>query len=394
MTLRYEYWYGALYPKDGIIPHKFSLHTSARSDESGAARLAYLELLKRALIGATALFSNVQLIDCPQGFGKNLNPRDSGVLINGGYERLINMHSLLDKVRLEHIKGDYVECGVWRGGSALFMAAYAKLYGQVDRKTWLFDSFEGVPPGNSSERWRNNNGELIDRGWEKDNLAVALEDVQRHFSQYDLAGSSIIFVKGWFSKTLPVSQVESIAILRVDGDLYSSTYLVHPTLWVSMDETSVSLSPEATHANGQAIISAHAGDEGQTLHSKGLPRSRLVYACNGAGQLLPSMVVCGGRAKLPDDFPRVDLLAEAPRQSEGEGDADVPPNVVDAEGVPLKTHWTANKRAILNTELLIEWADECLSRRCVLADLAPSVPRFYCTTASKRTSRWLSSSIV
>ena len=226
VTLRYEYWYGALYPKDGIIPNQFSLNMSARSDESGAARLAYLELLKRALIGATALFSNVQLIDCPRGFGKKLNPRDSGVLINGGYERLINMHSLLDKVRLEHIKGDYVECGVWRGGSALFMAAYAKLYGQVDRKTWLFDSFEGVPPGNSSERWRNNNGELIDRGWEKDNLAVALEDVQRHFSQYDLAGPSIIFVKGWFSKTLPVSQVESIAILRVDGDLYSSTYLV------------------------------------------------------------------------------------------------------------------------------------------------------------------------
>ena len=127
-----------------------------------------------------------------------------------------------------------------------------------------------------------------------------------------------------------------------------------------MDETCVSLSPEATHANGQAIISAHAGDEGQTLHSKGLPRSTLVYARNGAGQLLPSMVVCGGRAKLPDNFPRVDLLAEAPRQSEGEGDADVPQNVVDTEGVPLKTHWTANKWASLNTELLIEWADECL----------------------------------
>lgn len=54
---------------------------------------------------------------------------------------------------------------------------------------------------------------------------MALEDVQRHFSHFDVAGPSIIFVKGWFSKTLPVSQVESIAILRVDGDLYSSTYL-------------------------------------------------------------------------------------------------------------------------------------------------------------------------
>ena len=29
------------------------------------------------------------------------------------------------------------------------------------------------------------------------------------------------------------------------------------------------------------IISTHAGDEGQILHSKALPRSTLVYACNG-----------------------------------------------------------------------------------------------------------------
>ena len=38
----------------------------------------------------------------------------------------------------------------------------------------------------------------------------------------------------------------------------------------------------------------------------------------------------------------------------------MPPNVVDAEGVPLKTHWTANKRASLNTDLLIEWSEHCL----------------------------------
>jgi hypothetical protein len=34
------------------------------------------------------------------------------------------------------------------------------------------------------------------------------------------------------------------------------------------------------------------------------------------------------------------------RQSEDEADADVPPNVVDAEGVPLKTHWTAIKQRV------------------------------------------------
>ncbi len=64
----------------------------------------------------------------------------------------------------------------------------------------------------------------------------------------------------------------------------------------------------ATQSNGQAVISAHAGDEGQTLLSKGLPRNTLVYARNGAGQLLPCMVAAEVAVKLPDDFERHDLL--------------------------------------------------------------------------------------
>ena len=189
---------------------------------------------------------------------------------------------------------------------------------------------------------------------------VSKKDLDVVRARWTTAANVAKFYDLLFSAAVSLGAAEALPNVTLDHEGASQLHIFHPRLWVSMDETSVSLSPEATHANGQAIISAHAGDEGQTLHSKGLPRSTLVYARNGAGQLLPSMVVCGGRAKLPDDFPRVDLLAEAPCQSEGEGNADVPPNVVDAEGVPLKTHWTANKRASLNTDLLIEWYEHCL----------------------------------
>ena len=138
-----------------------------------------------------------------------------------------------------------------------------------------------------------------------------------------------------FSAAVSLGAAEALPNVTLDREGASQLHIYHPTLWVSMDETSVSLSPEAMHANRQAIISAHAGDEGQTLHSKGLPRS-VVYVRNGTGQLLPSKVVCGGRVKLPDDFPHVDLLAEAPCQSEGEGDAGVPQNVVDDRGCPAQ----------------------------------------------------------
>ena len=44
-----------------------------------------------------------------------------------------------------NIPGDFVECGVWRGGSSFLIAELLRQAGVQDRKVWLFDSFEGLP---------------------------------------------------------------------------------------------------------------------------------------------------------------------------------------------------------------------------------------------------------
>ncbi|MBF0555992.1 MAG: hypothetical protein HQK96_15820 [Nitrospirae bacterium] len=41
------------------------------------------------------------------------------------------------------IDGDFVECGVWRGGNSILAAAIFKLYGSK-KKVYLFDTFEGM----------------------------------------------------------------------------------------------------------------------------------------------------------------------------------------------------------------------------------------------------------
>jgi O-methyltransferase len=38
-----------------------------------------------------------------------------------------------------------------------------------------------------------------------------------------LLDERVLFLKGWFKDTLPIAPVERLAILRVDGDMYSST---------------------------------------------------------------------------------------------------------------------------------------------------------------------------
>jgi hypothetical protein len=52
-----------------------------------------------------------------------------------------------------------------------------------------------------------------------------LGSVKRNIQQAGLSLRSFVFIKGWFEHTLPVEEnlPQKIAVLRLDGDLYSST---------------------------------------------------------------------------------------------------------------------------------------------------------------------------
>ena len=118
------------------------------------------------------------------------------------------------------IPGDLVECGVWRGGAAFLMADVLRQAGVHDRKVWLFDSFEGLPPpqeidGPAALAYPTTN--------KADNCRASLEELRRSAAELQLGGHTR-FVKGWFDKTLPVTrdQIGAISLLRIDSDWYSS----------------------------------------------------------------------------------------------------------------------------------------------------------------------------
>ena len=232
------------------------------------------------------------------------------------------------------------------------------------------------------ERWAKTHGEGLTTGWfpgfarRNGFKVVSKKDLEVVRARWVTAQNVSKFYDILYEALLKLGSAEALPNVTLDREGASQLKFLHPQLIVSMDETCVSLSIEASHSNGAGVVSAHAGDRGETLQSKGLPRNTLVYARNGSGQLLPSMVVCGGRVKLPDDFQCVDLLAKASPRGEDEEDLAVPPNVVDDEGVPLKTYWTANKTASVNVQLLIVWADRCLFpslRACGLSAERPAI---------------------
>jgi hypothetical protein len=56
-----------------------------------------------------------------------------------------------------------------------------------------------------------------------DQLAVSQEDVAENFRKYDLLDDQVVFLKGWFKDSLPEAPIESLAVMRLDGDMYEST---------------------------------------------------------------------------------------------------------------------------------------------------------------------------
>ena len=81
---------------------------------------------------------------------------------------------------------------------------------------------------------------------ESPELAVGVDEVRANFERYGLLDDQVRFLIGWFADTLP-GPVRRLAVLRLDGDLYESTWdtmtalepLVSPGGFVIVDDYGV-----------------------------------------------------------------------------------------------------------------------------------------------------------
>jgi O-methyltransferase len=137
-----------------------------------------------------------------------------------GMQRLTSLQHCVEAVLAEEVPGDLVECGVWRGGACILMRAVLAAYGDQNRCVWVADSFAGVPRPDKEHYGADENMKLH---LVADVLGVSEATVKANFERYGLLDGRVRFLTGWFKDTLHVSPIDSIAVLRLDGDLYEST---------------------------------------------------------------------------------------------------------------------------------------------------------------------------
>ena len=157
-------------------------------------------------------------------------------------KRLVTLYQQVVYCEKNKIEGCFVECGVWKGGAIGLMAHANLLWSDSRRELHLFDAFQeicepeltidGPRAMKEVQNFIGADGLISGRlhpligiydgiggPGTLDHNRTLLQDVLNYPKNY------INYHVGWFQNTLPQceKEIQSIAILRLDGDWYAST---------------------------------------------------------------------------------------------------------------------------------------------------------------------------
>ena len=183
----------------------------------------YLDLLKKVLTGT--LSGEEPDIDDP----RFLNGFIDHYINGNAYTmvprvRLDNLQACITNVVEQRIPGDFIETGVWRGGTTIFMRGMLAALGCTDRRVWVADSFQGLPEPDAEKFPAEAKAHASATMTETyKHFAVSRADVEANFNAFGLLDGQVRVLEGWFKYTLPTAPIERLAIIRLDGDYYEST---------------------------------------------------------------------------------------------------------------------------------------------------------------------------
>ena len=128
------------------------------------------------------------------------------------------------------IAGDFVECGVWRGGNGILAKRVFERFGSK-KSVYMFDTFAGMTEPTAEDVAAGSKKAAIEtyKDLQKDThnawCFASIEDVRRNCEKAGVDMAGVHLIKGDVCETLDIEDnlPERISILRLDTDWYEST---------------------------------------------------------------------------------------------------------------------------------------------------------------------------
>jgi len=133
-------------------------------------------------------------------------------------ERMYAVYKAVEYICKNNIPGDFVECGVWKGGSSMMAALSLIHFGYTRKELWLYDTFTGMTEATDVDvSWQGMKG--------KDYDEASWPGMQEVVSNMDSTGYPGLkrYIPGKVEDTIPEHSPARIALLRLDTDWYRST---------------------------------------------------------------------------------------------------------------------------------------------------------------------------
>lgn len=189
----------------------------------------------------------------------------------------LRMWALLNAVKhvtSKDLQGDFVECGVWRGGNLILMAQALEGIGK-SRKIWGFDTFSGMSDPSIYDTYPD--GTHVDLELRQTKKDENVGNIHA-FASYDLVitnlrnnsvRENIELVKGPVEETLfsRDNLPDLISILRLDTDWYESTKVELEILYPKLVKGGVLIIDDYGHFSGaRKAVDEYFGEDKPWMH--------------------------------------------------------------------------------------------------------------------------------
>ena len=123
--------------------------------------------------------------------------------------KFLQIYKIWNNVKLDSIKGDYIEFGIFKGKSLYHSVKVAKkmdLYSSI--RFWGLDSFKGFPVENHNF-------------YKSENFISSKEKIKKSFTKY----KNVKIIEGYFEESVELDllkSIDKISFVFIDCDIYES----------------------------------------------------------------------------------------------------------------------------------------------------------------------------